>query len=74
MPKIMWYKLGPLGLSEDARGWTDSCIKTNPVCEPRFMTDEDSDEYVRKSFASWPDIVENYLALPVPTRKVWVRF
>ncbi|CAN9173837.1 unnamed protein product [Alternaria alternata] len=69
IPKLIWYKLGPRGLSEEARNWTDSCIKPNPEYEARFMTDESSDEYVRKTFASRPDIVDNFLALPVPIWK-----
>ncbi|KAI1663214.1 hypothetical protein L13192_12738, partial [Pyrenophora tritici-repentis] len=33
------------------------------------MTDESSDDYVRTAFASRPDIVANYLALPIPIYK-----
>jgi alpha 1,6-mannosyltransferase len=69
IPKIIWYKLGPHGLSEDTRRWTDSCIHSNPEYDAHFMTDGSSDDYVRKHFASRPDIVENYLALPVPIFK-----
>ena len=69
IPRVIWYKLGPRGLSEEARNWTDSCITSNPEYEAHFMTDESSDEYVRTAFASRPDIVNNYLALPVPIWK-----
>ena len=69
IPKLIWYKLGPNGLSEETRNWTDSCVKNNPDYKAQFMTDESSDDYVRKAFASRPDIVDNYLALPVPIYK-----
>jgi alpha 1,6-mannosyltransferase len=69
IPKIIWYKLGPRGLSEEAKNWTDSCITPNPEYDAHFMTDESSDEYVRTAFAERPDIVTNYLALPVPIWK-----
>jgi alpha 1,6-mannosyltransferase len=69
IPKIIWYKLGPHGLSEDARTWTDSCINANPEYEAHFMTDESGDAFVRETFAWRPDIVTNYLALSVPIWK-----
>ncbi|RMZ70064.1 Initiation-specific alpha-16-mannosyltransferase [Pyrenophora seminiperda CCB06] len=68
-PKLIWYKLGPNGLSEETRNWTESCVKRNSNYKAHFMTDEGSDEYVRTAFASRPDIVDNYLALPVPIYK-----
>jgi len=69
-PKLIWYKLGPNGLSDDTRNWTDSCIKNNPNYTAQFLTDESSDAYVRTTFAeSRPDIVDAYLALPVPIYK-----
>lgn len=69
IPKIIWYKLGPHGLSDDAKNWTDSCITNNPDYRAKFMTDSSGDEYVQKHFASRPDIVQNYLALTVPIFK-----
>ncbi|CAE7026497.1 hypothetical protein CFE70_003773 [Pyrenophora teres f. teres 0-1] len=69
IPKLIWYKLGPNGLSEETRNWTDSCVKNNPSYTAHFMTDESSDGYVRTAFAFRPDIVSNYLALPVPIYK-----
>jgi alpha 1,6-mannosyltransferase len=68
-PKLIWYKLGPKGLSDEARNWTDSCIQTNPEYRAHFMTDESGDEYVRKTFAFRPDIVSTYLAFPIPIYK-----
>ncbi|USP74370.1 glycosyltransferase family 32 protein [Curvularia clavata] len=68
-PKLLWYKLGPKGLSDEAREWTDTCIKNNPEYKATFMTDESGDEYVRKTFAFRPDIVDTYLSFPVPIYK-----
>lgn len=69
-PERIWYKLGPNGLSEETRAWTDSCVNSNPDYQAHFLTDEDGDEYVRKTFeSSRPDIVDAYLALPVPIYK-----
>ncbi|KAJ6284672.1 glycosyltransferase [Bipolaris maydis] len=69
IPKLIWYKLGPNGLSDDARAWTDTCIKNNTGYKAHFLTDEDSDAYVRKTFAFRQDIVDTYLALPIPIFK-----
>ena len=69
IPRIVWYKLGPNGLNADTASWTDSCIKSNPTYEARFMTDEEGDEFARKAFASRPDILESYLGLTVPILK-----
>lgn len=69
IPKKLWYKLGPHGMNEEIRGWTDSCIKNNPGYHVEFMTDESGDEFVKKAFAWRPDIVEGYLGLTVPIFK-----
>lgn len=69
IPKTIWYKLGPKGLNSDTQGWTDSCIRSNPNYEAKFMTDETADEYVKKAYASRPDILETYLGFPVPIWK-----
>jgi len=65
IPKKLWYKLGPKGLSEQTRAWTDSCIRNNPDYDVVFMTDSSADRWVQKTFTnSHPDIVELYLSLP----------
>ncbi len=69
IPKKIWYKLGPRGLSDAARGWTDSCIQANPSYRAEFMTDESADAWVQETFAGRPDIVEAYLGLSVPILK-----
>lgn len=38
IPKKIWYKLGPKGLSEQAKQWTSSCIDQNPEYEHEFLT------------------------------------
>lgn len=69
IPKLLWYKLGPMGLRADTKTWTDTCIKGNPEYRVEFMTDETADEYVKNAFALRPDIVDNYLGLSIPILK-----
>ncbi|KAI8941021.1 hypothetical protein NX059_002267 [Plenodomus lindquistii] len=70
IPKIIWYKLGPHGMTDDVRKWTDTCIQANPSYRAEFLNDETSDEWVRKTFSTTrPDLVEAYLALSVPIFK-----
>jgi alpha 1,6-mannosyltransferase len=69
IPKTLWYKLGPSGLSDDTRTWTSTCIDANPGYHAEFMTDESSDTWVRATFASRPDIVDIYTRLTVPIFK-----
>ncbi|KAF1917447.1 nucleotide-diphospho-sugar transferase [Ampelomyces quisqualis] len=69
IPKKIWYKLGPHGMSEDIRNWTSSCINLNPGYEVVFLNDETGDHYVQRFFASRPDIVATYLGLTVPIVK-----
>lgn len=65
IPQKLWYKLGPNGLSNDTRGWTDGCIRNNPGYEVKFMTDSSADDYVVDNFGdSHPDLVEIFLGLP----------
>lgn len=64
IPKKLWYKLGPKGLSDETRAWTDSCIGNNTDYEVEFMTESSADSYVRNKFgATHPDLVEMYLGL-----------
>lgn len=57
------------GISNDVRNWTDTCIKSNLDCQANFITDEGSDEYVRKAFAFRLDIAQTYLAFSIPIYK-----
>lgn len=70
IPKKIWYKLGPKGLSDDARGWTDTCISQNPEYHAEFLTDQSADEFVQDRYTSRPDIVNTYMALTIPILKV----
>ncbi|KAL2131004.1 hypothetical protein VTI74DRAFT_5686 [Chaetomium olivicolor] len=70
IPKKLWYKLGPKGLNDDTRAWTDTCIKNNTDYEAEFMTETSADHYVQNTFgASHPDLVAIYLGLAVPILK-----
>ncbi|KUI68133.1 Initiation-specific alpha-1,6-mannosyltransferase [Cytospora mali] len=69
-PRKIWYKLGPKGISENSRTWTNSCISQNPGYQYEFMTDESADIWVQKTFLSTrPDIVNAYLNLAIPILK-----
>ncbi|KAH6856329.1 hypothetical protein B0I37DRAFT_367129 [Chaetomium sp. MPI-CAGE-AT-0009] len=70
IPKKLWYKLGPKGLSDETRAWTNSCIGNNTDYEVEFMTESSADSYVKTKFgATHPDLVEMYLGLTVPILK-----
>lgn len=68
-PKKIWYKLGPKGISDQVRNWTDTCIEQNHEYTAVFLTDAAADNWVRVSYAFRPDIVETYLNLSVPILK-----
>lgn len=69
IPKKLWYKLGPRGLTAESRTWTDSCIQQNPEYEHKFMTDDLSEAWVAEHFAEHPEVVETYHNLTVPIVK-----
>ncbi|KAK4443395.1 glycosyltransferase [Podospora aff. communis PSN243] len=70
VPKKLWYKLGPKGLSDNSREWTNSCIQNNKDYVANFMTDESADAYVRERYGALrPDLVEIYLGISVPILK-----
>ncbi|KAK6205711.1 hypothetical protein LQW54_008291 [Pestalotiopsis sp. IQ-011] len=69
IPDKLWYKVGANGLNDQLRDYTDSCIKNNPTFHAEFITDAWGDEFIRKHFASRPDIVENFLAISIPIVK-----
>lgn len=68
-PKKIWYKLGPKGISDEVRNWTNSCIEQNQQHTAVFLTDDAADSWVRASYASRPDIVEAYLNMTIPILK-----
>ncbi|CZR58328.1 related to alpha-1,6-mannosyltransferase [Phialocephala subalpina] len=69
IPEKIWYKLGPRGLTQQAREWINSCLDKNPAYESEFLTDLSGDAYVKEKFAHRPDIVEAFLALQFPILK-----
>ncbi|KAK4140972.1 uncharacterized protein C8A04DRAFT_39500 [Dichotomopilus funicola] len=70
IPKTLWYKLGPKGLTAEARAWTNTCIGNNTDYQVRFMTDSSADMLIQEKFgATHPDLVEIYLGLNVPILK-----
>lgn len=69
IPERLWYKLGPKGLSDESQEWIKSCLETNPMYRAEYMTDESAEMYVKVNFATRPEIVETYLALPFPILK-----
>lgn len=69
IPKKLWYKLGPHGLTPELRKWTSTCIAANPSYKVEFLTDESAAAYVAAAYASRPDIVATYTQLAVPILK-----
>lgn len=70
IPEKIWYKLGPKGMNDDYRQWSNSCLSQNPTYTHEIMTDESGDAYVKEKYAYRPDIVEvclpfRSLVLPV---------
>ncbi len=64
IPKKLWYKLGPKGLNDQTRAWTDGCIRNNTDYRVEFMTESSADRYVQQAFgASDPGLVGIYLGL-----------
>ncbi|PLN75636.1 hypothetical protein BDW42DRAFT_189131 [Aspergillus taichungensis] len=65
----IWYKVGPKGLNDDAQKWRDDCLRKNPTFRSEVLTDSSGDLFVQENFAFRPDIVDTYLALPIPIVK-----
>ena len=69
IPEKIWYKLGPRGVTPEAREWIDSCLDKNPTYSVEYMTDDSAETYVKEKFGHRPDIIEVFLALPLPILK-----
>lgn len=69
IPEKLWYKLGPQGLKDELRHYTDSCITKNPTFQPEFLTDETGDQFVREHFAAYPAILDGFLSIRIPIVK-----
>ncbi|CZR65291.1 related to alpha-1,6-mannosyltransferase [Phialocephala subalpina] len=69
IPEKIWYKVGPKGISTEAREWMNTCLEKNPTFEHEILTDSLADTYVIERFVHRPEIVETYLALSIPILK-----
>lgn len=69
LPNKIWYKLGPRGLTDETRSWTQTCIDLNPEAEHEFITDALGDEWVARVYADNPAVVQTYLNLTIPILK-----
>ncbi|TVY75907.1 Initiation-specific alpha-1,6-mannosyltransferase [Lachnellula suecica] len=65
----LWYKLGPNGLNDEIREWTNTCLVQNPTFEVEFLTDISGDVFVVENYAFRPDIIQAFLALKIPIVK-----
>lgn len=69
IPEKLWYKIGPAGLNDQLRSYTESCISMNPTFETKFLTDDLGDQFVKDHFADRPDILDGFLAISIPIIK-----
>lgn len=70
IPKIIWRKMGPAGLSKQLMGFMEGCTKINPEYKMELMTDASADAYVTRTFSeSRRDVVDTYMGLAVPILK-----
>lgn len=69
IPRTIWYKLGPRGLSKEASEWVDGCLSKNSGWKAEYMKDENVDDWVSSAFSSRPDVVETFRNLTIPILK-----
>lgn len=70
IPKKIWYKVGPQGINNETQDWINTCLNQNPDYDHEILTDSAADAYVAAKFIKTrPDIVNTYLALPIPILK-----
>lgn len=69
IPNKIWYKLGPRGLTDETRNWTQTCIDLNPKAAYEFVTDDQGDKWVARVFAHNATVVQTYLNLTIPILK-----
>ncbi|TGO35241.1 hypothetical protein BHYA_0165g00130 [Botrytis hyacinthi] len=68
-PKKLWYKVGPQGVSDEAKRFRHHCLDINPGYKYEVLTDAFADEYVWKWFSHRPDILNTYFSLSIPILK-----
>jgi alpha 1,6-mannosyltransferase len=69
IPKTIWYKVGPKGLNENTKKWTNSCIGQNPEHRATFMTDQTSHSFVIERFGDRPDLLKVFTEMTIPIVK-----
>ncbi|TPX16055.1 uncharacterized protein E0L32_000389 [Thyridium curvatum] len=70
IPKKLWYKTGPKGLTDDMRAWHDSCTSRNSHYRATYLNDDSADAYVQENYAAErPDVVDAYMGLAIPILK-----
>ncbi|KAF7953436.1 uncharacterized protein EAE97_000835 [Botrytis byssoidea] len=68
-PKKLWYKVGPQGVSDEAKRFRHHCLDINPGYTYEVLTDAFADEYVWTWFSHRPDILDTYFSLSIPILK-----
>ncbi|ATZ52986.1 hypothetical protein BCIN_08g06000 [Botrytis cinerea B05.10] len=68
-PRKLWYKVGPQGVSDEAKRFRHHCLDINPGYKYEVLTDAFADEYVWKWFSHRPDILNTYFSLNIPILK-----
>ncbi|THV46531.1 hypothetical protein BGAL_0378g00020 [Botrytis galanthina] len=68
-PKKLWYKVGPQGVSDEAKRFRHHCLDINPGYKYEVLTDAFADEYVWKWFSHRADILNTYFSLSIPILK-----
>ncbi|KAF7593664.1 hypothetical protein BBP40_011070 [Aspergillus hancockii] len=69
IPQKIWYKVGQEGETTQSREWMNDCQRKNPSYAYDIITDQSGERFIRKNFASRPDVLETYRALPLPIHK-----
>ncbi|CAG8955833.1 hypothetical protein HYFRA_00011702 [Hymenoscyphus fraxineus] len=69
IPKKIWYKMGPKGISPESENFINHCLEVNPEYRHEVFTDITAEIYVRENFAHRPDVVSVYEALTIPILK-----
>lgn len=69
IPKKIWYKKGKRERTLDMLDWEAGCLHRNPGYTSQVMDDEQSDEFVRTTYADHKELLDIYLSLTVPILK-----
>ncbi|CAG7955798.1 unnamed protein product [Penicillium nalgiovense] len=69
IPLKLWQKAGSMKINDARQKDIHSWLDMNPRLRHEILADDSADEYVRKHFADYPDVLDLYLSLPVPILK-----